>query len=66
MANGDLINIAHCKKLALRFAQENRRGWLPNRVSKQFLDDLNMMVRNKITGAILHHPTKGKTITYLF
>lgn len=64
--NGDLINKAHCKAFAKRFAQENRRGWKPERVSKQFMDDLNTMVRNKITGAILHHPSVGKTIKYLF
>ena len=66
MSNGDLINKKHCKDMALRFAQENRRGWLPNRVSKQFLDDLNTKVRLLVTGAILKHPTLGKTIKHLF
>jgi len=42
-----------------------RLGWLPERVSKQFLDDLNTKVRNTITSAVTHHPTKGKTIKYL-
>jgi hypothetical protein len=64
--NGDLINRKHCKDMALRFAQENRRGWMPKRVSKQFLDDLNAHVRIKITSAIMHHPSLGKTIKYLF
>lgn len=64
--NGDLINRKHCKDMALRFAQENRLGWMPNRVSKQFLDDLNAHVRNRITSAIMHHPSLGKTIKYLF
>ena len=64
--NGDLINKKHVKEMALRFAQENRTGWQPQRVSKQFLDDLNTKVRNLVTGAIMHHPTIGKTIKYLF
>ncbi len=28
-SNNSLINRAHCKKFALRWAQENRRGWAP-------------------------------------
>jgi hypothetical protein len=63
--NGDLINKAHCRAFARRFAQENRKGWRPDRVSRQFLDDLNTHVRLKITGAVMKHPTVGKTIKYL-
>ena len=66
MANGDLINRKHCKELALRFANDTRTGWLPKRVSKSFLDDLNTKVRNLITHAVAHHATKGKTIKDLF
>ena len=62
MANGDLINKKHCKDFALRFAQENRLGWMPERVSKVFLDDLNTKVRLTITRAVMNHPTVGKTI----
>jgi len=65
MANSDLINRKHCKDFALRIAGDMRLGWLPERVSKQFLDDLNTKVRNAITSAVTHHPTKGKTIKYL-
>ena len=61
-----LINQQNCKKLALQFAQENRKGWMPTRVSQQFLDDLNTKVRLLITGAVMHHPTRGKTVQYLF
>jgi len=60
------INITNCKKLALGFAKENRKGCSFNRVSQQFLDDIDTMVRNKITSAVMHHPTIGKTIKYLF
>lgn len=67
MANGDLINRKHCKDFALRIAKDMRTGWMPNRVSdKEFLQDLNTKVRNLITSAVAHHPTKGKTIKYLF
>jgi len=60
--NGGLINRAQCKKFALRWAQENRRGWDPERVSKQFLDDLDTKVRLTIQSAIARHRSMGKTI----
>ena len=61
-SNGSFINRAQCKKFALRWAQENRRGWKPERVSKQFLDDLDTKVRMAIQSAIKCHPSVGKTI----
>jgi len=64
--NGNLINRKSCKELALRWAQANRTGWLPNRVSKQFLDDLNSKVRLLIQGSVNKHRTVGKTIVDLF
>jgi hypothetical protein len=60
--NGGLINRAQCKKFALRWAQENRKGWAPERVSKQFLDDLDTKVRLTIQSAIARHRSMGKTI----
>lgn len=66
MANNDLINRKHCKDFAVRIGHDMRKGWLPERVSRQFLDDLNTKVRNLITGAVMHHPTVGKTIKHLF
>ncbi len=60
--NGGLINRAQCKKFALRWAQENRRGWDPERVSKQFLDDLDTKLRLTIQSAIARHRSVGKTI----
>jgi predicted AAA+ superfamily ATPase len=61
-SNGGLINRAQCKKFALRWAQENRKGWSANRVSKQFLDDLETKVRITIQSAIKRHPSVGQTI----
>jgi hypothetical protein len=61
-SNGNLINRAQCKKFALRWAQEHRRGWSANRVSKQFLDDLDAKVRIVIQSAIKRHPSIGRTI----
>jgi len=61
-SNGSLINRAQCKKFALRWAQENRKGWTTNRVSKQFLDDLDAKVRIMIQSAIKRHPSVGQTI----
>jgi len=64
-SNGSLINRAQCKKFALRWAQENRKGWATNRVSKQFLDDLDAKVRILIQSAIKRHPSIGQTIKEL-
>jgi len=61
-SNGGFINRAQCKKFALRWAQENRRGWSAKRVSKQFLDDLDTKVRIVIQTAIARHPSVGQTI----
>jgi len=66
MANTDLINRKHCKDFTLRIAQDMRQGWLPKQISQRFLDDLNTKVRNMITSAVMHHPTIGKTVKYLF
>ncbi|HUV67044.1 MAG TPA: hypothetical protein VMW24_24365 [Sedimentisphaerales bacterium] len=60
--NGGFINRAQCKKFALRWAQEHRKGWDPERVSKQFLDDLDTKVRLTIQSAIARHRSMGKTI----
>lgn len=62
----NLINRKACKELALKWAQEHRTGWLPQRVSRQYLDDLETKVRNLITGSVSKHRTVGKTITDLF
>lgn len=61
-SSGGFINRAQCRKFALRWAKENRRGWDPNRVSKQFLDDLDTKVRLMIQGAIKRHRSVGTTI----
>ena len=61
-SNNSLINRAQCKKFTLRWAQENRKGWAPERVGKQFLDDLDTKVRIVIQSAIRRHPSIGKTI----
>jgi len=61
-----LINRTNCKKLALQYAQDSRKGWMPTRVSKAFLDDLETKVQLLITGAVSHHRSVGKTITDLF
>lgn len=62
MANNDYINRKHVKELALRFARDKRIGWQPTRVSKQFLDDLNIKVQNMVTKAVMSHRSVGRTI----
>jgi len=64
--NNGLINRAHCKKFALGWANDNRRGWKPERVSKQFLDDLDTKVRLIIQSAVSRHRSVGKTVKDLF
>ena len=64
--NNSLLNRSACKDLALRWATANRTGWLPNRVSKQFLDDLDTKVRLLIQGSVNKHRTVGRTIRDLF
>jgi hypothetical protein len=64
--NGSLINRRACKELALRWAQANRRGWMPSQVSRQFLDDLDTKVRLLIQGSVERHRTVGKTVKDLF
>ena len=58
-----LINRKACKELALRWATDHRTGWLPTRVSKVFLDDLNSKVRLTVQKAVNNHRSMGKTIT---
>lgn len=58
----NLINRKACKEFALRWANEHRTGWLPKRVSKQFLDDLELKMRITIRKAVNSHRTVGKTI----
>ena len=66
MAEETLINVTHCKKFALRWAQDNRTGWQPTRISKQFLEDLDTRVRLLMQDAINKHRSVGTTITDLF
>ena len=65
MAN-DLINTKACKELALRWARDNRKGWLPTRVSQKYLDDVNSKLRLIIQQSINKHRSVGKTILDFF
>jgi hypothetical protein len=56
------INRAACKKLALSWARDHRKGWMPTRVSKRFLDDLEAKVTLIIQKGVDSHRTVGKTI----
>jgi hypothetical protein len=61
-SKSSLINRTECRKFALRWARDHRKGWTTNRVSKQFLDDLEAKVRIMIQSAIKRHPSVGQTI----
>ncbi|MCK5617064.1 hypothetical protein KAR91_85165 [Candidatus Pacearchaeota archaeon] len=57
------INKKACRDLALRWGRDNRKGWMPERVSdKHFLDELNTKVRMMIIQAVRSHRSVGKTI----
>lgn len=56
------INVTRVKKFALRYAKDTRLGWTTKQVSHQFLVELDTKVRNLITHAIAHHPSRGVTI----
>ena len=52
---------SECRKVALRYGKK-RLGWLPTRVSAEFLDDLETKVLMLIRKAVENHRSVGKTI----
>jgi hypothetical protein len=56
-----LINKAHVKKFALDYAKA-QRGERFERVSAQFLEEVNAAVINTIRSKVQRHPSKGKTL----
>jgi hypothetical protein len=57
-----MINIKHCRSMALRIARDKRTGWSPQRVSKEYLDKLDAKVRAIIIKSVMSHRSVGKTI----
>ena len=57
-----MINMKHCRNMALRIARDKRTGWLPRRVSKEYLDKLDAKVRVIIIRSVMSHRSVGKTI----
>jgi len=56
-----LLNKSEVRKLALRCGA-GRTGWLPNRVSKEFIEDVETKVRMLVMRAVKNHRSVGKTI----
>jgi hypothetical protein len=56
------INAKACREFALEAAKVHRPAHPFERVSKEFLDQLNCEVRNLIVSKIRNHPSVGKTI----
>ncbi len=48
--------------MGLIVGKADRKGWAPERVSKQFLDDLDTKIHVVIQSAIKRYPSVGKTI----
>jgi hypothetical protein len=57
-----MINMKHCRNMALRIARDRRTGWAPNRVSKEYLDKLDAKVRAIIIKSVMSHRSVGRTI----
>jgi len=57
-----MINMKHCRNMALRIARDRRKGWAPQRVSKEYLDKLDAKVRAMIIKSVMSHRSVGKTI----
>lgn len=58
-----LLNRSECKKLALGIAEVRSSKF--TRISKKFLDDLDIKVENIIKDSVRNHPSVGKTLTEL-
>jgi hypothetical protein len=56
-----LLNRSECKKLALGVAEVRSSKF--TRVSKKFLDDLEMRLDTIIRDSVRRHPSVGKTLT---
>jgi hypothetical protein len=57
-----MINMKHCRDMALRVARDKRTGWAPHRVSREYLDKLDAKVRAIIFKSVMSHRSVGKTI----
>ncbi len=55
------INAKSCRELALHLAAQHRAHGF-NRVSKEFLERVDVRVRNLILSEVTAHPSKGKTL----
>lgn len=57
-----LLNKSNCRKFVIRWATANRRGWLPKRVAKSYLEEAEAAFRLSLQKSIAMHPTIGKTV----
>jgi len=55
-----LINVKHCKDLALKLAGERAQPF--TRVSKDFLERVEGRLRNVIIDEVKKHPSRGTTL----
>ena len=62
MQEEHMINMKHCRDMALRVARDKRTGWSPHRVSREYLDKLDAKVRVIIFRSVMSHRSVGKTI----
>jgi hypothetical protein len=61
-----LLNRKAVRRYALMRAAEMRKGWSPTRVRKEFLDDIETLMKLKIIDKAIHsHPSVGKSLRFV-
>jgi len=60
---GHLVSPTNAKRYALERVKLLRPTWQVTQVSKEFLDDLEIVLRRHIDQKIHAHPSRGQTLT---
>jgi len=60
-----LLNRKAVRRYALLRAAEMRKGWTPTQVRKEFIDDLETLLKLKIDKVIHAHPSVGKSLRFV-
>jgi len=57
-----LVNVTQVRKYALDFAQKIARGDAFSRISSEFYDHLEVLIRKSIRASVERHPSKWQTL----
>lgn len=61
----NLLNRKAARRYVLLRTAEMRKGWQAKRVSGEFLDSIEALLKLRIDKAIAAHPTVGKTVRFV-